>query len=208
MRNLLDKDGENRAVRMFLALYGGNPGVTVEQMRKHLTLLGYELWPAWASDLTPHGHLTKGGAQDWLRYLFALEQPADELTNEQITAGAAVLGDDGKPIGRNTAIMVADAMRIEQPGEERKEADESDRLFVLLTEIRAACGDNGQREQDELVAYIAEQARDAERMDFVEMHCLLSLDSVTGEPGGNGQKLVAASRGNIDAELAEKGERK
>lgn len=33
-------------------------------------------------------------------------------TSAQITAGAAVLGDDGKPIGRNTAIMVADAMGV------------------------------------------------------------------------------------------------
>jgi hypothetical protein len=34
------------------------------------------------------------------------------VSAEQIAAGAAVLGDDGKPIGRNTAIMVADAMRL------------------------------------------------------------------------------------------------
>lgn len=34
------------------------------------------------------------------------------LTNDQITAGAAVLCDHGQPIGRNAAIEVADAMRI------------------------------------------------------------------------------------------------
>lgn len=38
--------------------------------------------------------------------------PLLDLTAEQIAAGAAVLGDDGKPIGRNVAIMVADAMRL------------------------------------------------------------------------------------------------
>lgn len=32
------------------------------------------------------------------------------LTNEQITAGAAILGDNGQPLGRNVAIMVFDAM--------------------------------------------------------------------------------------------------
>lgn len=34
-----------------------------------------------------------------------------DLSAAQIAAGAAVLGDDGKPVGRNVAIMVADAMR-------------------------------------------------------------------------------------------------
>mgnify|MGYP006138647413 CR=1 FL=1 len=39
---------------------------------------------------------------------YCTRQPADDtLTHEQITAGAAVLGDDGKPIGRNTAPAVA-----------------------------------------------------------------------------------------------------
>ena len=37
------------------------------------------------------------------------------LTNEQITAGAAIKGDDGQPIGRNAAIMVYDAMRAVAP---------------------------------------------------------------------------------------------
>lgn len=32
------------------------------------------------------------------------------ITAEQIAAGAAVLNDDGKPVGRNTAVMVWDAM--------------------------------------------------------------------------------------------------
>lgn len=40
------------------------------------------------------------------------------LTNEQITAGAAVLGDNGQPIGRNAAIAVFDAMRAAAPGDE------------------------------------------------------------------------------------------
>lgn len=37
------------------------------------------------------------------------------LTNDQITAGAAVLGDNGQPIGRNTAIMAFDAMTTAAP---------------------------------------------------------------------------------------------
>ncbi|WP_187617487.1 hypothetical protein [Paraburkholderia sp. UCT2] len=41
--------------------------------------------------------------------------------------------------------------------------DDSDRLSTLLCEIRAACGDNGERERDELVGFIGEVRRDAER---------------------------------------------
>lgn len=70
-RELLDSDGENLAVRWFLALYSGTNNPTVEQMRKHLDACGFPLWPAWAQ--FESGHLTKGGAQDWLRHLFSLE---------------------------------------------------------------------------------------------------------------------------------------
>lgn len=82
MRDLIDKTGENRAVRMFLALYGGMTGISVKQMKIHLEHSGFnDCWPAWVIDPANQGHLTKGGAQDWLRHLFALEQgeqPADE----------------------------------------------------------------------------------------------------------------------------------
>lgn len=53
-----------------------------------------------------------GTSADVAQLLGAPVSPARQqaLTDAQITAGAAVLGDDGKAIGRNTAIMVADAM--------------------------------------------------------------------------------------------------
>lgn len=75
MSKLIDDEGENQAVRIFLALYGGACGVTAEQMRKHLKMAGFDgAWPEWASAY--NGHLTKAGAQLWIRHLFALEQPA------------------------------------------------------------------------------------------------------------------------------------
>lgn len=77
MSELIDAEGENRAVRAFLLLYGGSAGVTTTQMRRHMEASGYPLWPEWAAHADRH--LTKGGAQDWLRHLFALEvsaQPA------------------------------------------------------------------------------------------------------------------------------------
>lgn len=45
--------------------------------------------------------------------------------------------------------------------------DDQDRLFVLLCEIRAACGDNGKRMQPELVEYIREIAEDAARYQLL-----------------------------------------
>jgi hypothetical protein len=71
MRDLIDDEGENQAVRMFLLLYGGNNGCTTGLMRYHLKASGFNgLWPEWANkDM----HLTKAGAQLWLRHLFNLE---------------------------------------------------------------------------------------------------------------------------------------
>lgn len=73
MRDLLDADGENRAVRAFLLQYQGNPQTTTRLMRDHLHLSGFtNCWPAWAD--VGSTHLTKAGAQLWLRHLFDLEK--------------------------------------------------------------------------------------------------------------------------------------
>jgi hypothetical protein len=74
-RELMDSDGENRAVRAFLMLYGSTASPSIEGMRDHMEFSGFNgCWPEWAA--TQYGFLTKGGAQDWLRYLFGLEQAA------------------------------------------------------------------------------------------------------------------------------------
>lgn len=72
---LLGDDGENRAVRMFLAAYG-TPGLTVATMRRHMELAGWTQSPEWTTKPDAQGHLTKSGAQSWLRHLFALEAAA------------------------------------------------------------------------------------------------------------------------------------
>jgi hypothetical protein len=74
-RPILDTDGENRPVRWFLAAYGGCCGMTVSGMKTHLKNCGYPFWPEWCNTEQPTAHLTKGGAQLWLRYLFDLEKP-------------------------------------------------------------------------------------------------------------------------------------
>lgn len=74
-RPLLDDDGENLPVRWFLAAYGGGAAKTIGTMRKHLRMSGYDgFWPEWCNTPNPGQHLTKGGAQAWLRYLFDLEK--------------------------------------------------------------------------------------------------------------------------------------
>ena len=75
-----DAEGENKAVRCFLMLYG-QAGLTVGQMKKHMAMSGFKSWPVWvdADEMAKH-HLTKAGAQLWLRHLFSLEAtpPAGE----------------------------------------------------------------------------------------------------------------------------------
>lgn len=72
-RELMD-DGENRAVRAFLMHYG-SAGLSVGQMKYNLRTSGFDgCWPAWCDEPgEDKQHLTKGGAQLWLRHLFALE---------------------------------------------------------------------------------------------------------------------------------------
>lgn len=67
-----DAEVENMAVRSFLMLYG-QPGVTVGQMKKHMSMSGFKSWPAWVETEHDGAHLTKAGAQLWIRYLFSLD---------------------------------------------------------------------------------------------------------------------------------------
>lgn len=75
-RELLDSDGENRAVRSFLMQYSCDRALTVGAMRKHIDMSG---WPLhYCPDFARTGacdseHLTKAGAQLWIRFLFSLE---------------------------------------------------------------------------------------------------------------------------------------
>jgi hypothetical protein len=74
MEDLVEEDGENQAVRCFLGAYQCNPNTTVLSMKRHLQESGFDgLWPSWTDEPVNQGHLTKSGAQSWLRYLFALE---------------------------------------------------------------------------------------------------------------------------------------
>ena len=83
--DLIDEDGENRAVRAFLSLYQGG-ATTVGTMARHMECLGWASEPAWVNgaDSEP---LTKAGAQLWIRHLLLLEDtqpnPAPEPVAHQ-----------------------------------------------------------------------------------------------------------------------------
>lgn len=71
MRNLLDEDGENMAVRSFLMQYSCDRSISCAAMAQHMKRSGFE-------ETTPdfvHGpaHMNKAMAQAWLRHLFSLE---------------------------------------------------------------------------------------------------------------------------------------
>lgn len=96
--DLLREDGENMAVRGFLMMYGGANGITVGMMRDHMALLGWgKCWPAWVNEAHANMHLTKAGAQDWVRHLFALEQAhfvpwTPEMMDRYLTQAASPEG--------------------------------------------------------------------------------------------------------------------
>lgn len=68
----LDEDGENWPLRCFLMQYGGNTSHNVLSMRDHMRLCGFDgFWPEWVEH--ENGHLTKAGAQLWIKFLISLE---------------------------------------------------------------------------------------------------------------------------------------
>lgn len=68
---------ENQAMRNFLMFYGDNSGVTVEGMRENMRLSGNPgCWPEWVN--VESGHLTKSGAQDWIKYLLLYTNNTEE----------------------------------------------------------------------------------------------------------------------------------
>ena len=82
--DLLDGDGENRALRTFLALY--LLGVSsVGTMARHMELSGWDDHPAWTVEADSE-FLTKAGAQLWIRHLLALESRLDANQSEDSRA--------------------------------------------------------------------------------------------------------------------------
>lgn len=62
----------------------------------------------------------------------------------------------------------AEARVAELEAENVRLRDEAASALALLARMRAACGDDGRRMQDELEAYLRELRADAERLDFLD----------------------------------------
>lgn len=109
-------DGENQAVRAFLRVYSGTPGLTFGLMKRNLKMSGYPHWPEWANEVADSQHLNKLGAQNWLRHLFSLEAApvaapqsldaqrptVDEVKRLVRAFESAILSDDARPLEQNT----------------------------------------------------------------------------------------------------------
>lgn len=76
-RELLDDDGENRALRSFLLQYGA-PSITVGAMQQHMARSGWGAiyCPPFVANGNPGRHLTKAAAQIWIRHLLSMEARA------------------------------------------------------------------------------------------------------------------------------------
>jgi hypothetical protein len=73
-RDLLDDDGENRALRAFLLYYQNGGDKSVGAMRAYMQLSGWHgCWPDWVARDPDSAHLTKAGAQQWIRHLIDIE---------------------------------------------------------------------------------------------------------------------------------------
>lgn len=103
-RELLDDDGENRALRTFLMQYSCDRATTVGAMLAHMNRSGWRgLAPAFALGVRPEENLTKAGAQLWIRHLLSIE------------ARATLPQPSAEPVGsiavpRATLTMIYDAM--------------------------------------------------------------------------------------------------
>lgn len=74
-REMLDDEGENLAVRSFLMQYSCDRAVTIDRMREHMDLCGWAgCWPEFVEKAGSLEHLTKAGAQLWIRHLLDMER--------------------------------------------------------------------------------------------------------------------------------------
>jgi hypothetical protein len=87
--DLIDTDGENKAIRSFLRFYL-NPGISIGQMRDNMAMSGWEdCWPDSLAAADWNSTLTKAEAQAWLRHLFSLEaQFAPVVVDIEVRADA------------------------------------------------------------------------------------------------------------------------
>lgn len=113
-RKLFRDDGENLAVRAFLAAYGSRDITqTIGGMATHLKFSGFPYWPEWVRENRHAEHLTKAAAQDWLKHLFDLE--GDRKLTSPAKVGGVVFG-----IGVENALVIKAAQGLYRESEDNK----------------------------------------------------------------------------------------
>lgn len=82
---LIDENGHNRAVSMFLAMYGNESEVSIGRMQAHLENCGFRgCAPDWVA--LEKGVLTIARAREWIRHLFELERMQAEAPRPRIAS--------------------------------------------------------------------------------------------------------------------------
>jgi len=99
-RELLDDDGENLALRTFLAFYGNNPTVSIGAMKDCMETSGWDNHPEFVIRMSDWS-MTKGTAQMWIRHLLSLEQAITQPEQEPVWCGCGdgIVADDGAKCG-------------------------------------------------------------------------------------------------------------
>lgn len=112
--DLLDSDGENKAVRAFLSMYNNDRSITVGSMAKSMEAMGWNDHPDWV-DIYSKSFLTKAGTQLWIRHLFSLEPQSKNANMFWVEGG------DGTGIARSISEAIDDYVNVN--GYEPSEGD-------------------------------------------------------------------------------------
>lgn len=93
------EDGENLLVRYFLASYRSADNLSIGYMKNSMSLMSrpypVKAWPDWVDEMDDNVHLTKLAAQNWLRYLFSLENRSyDNLFQHGYNLGRSANRED------------------------------------------------------------------------------------------------------------------
>lgn len=108
IRELLDEEGENLAVRSFLMQYSCDRAVTVGAMLAHMNRSGWrEAAPEFALSVRPETHLTKAGAQIWIRHLFSLESAAPTAGEASARTDESCLPPFAEPASHPKSLLRA-----------------------------------------------------------------------------------------------------
>lgn len=93
--DIIDTDGENKAIRSFLRYYL-KPGISIGEMRDNMAMAGWDgCWPESLAAADWNSTLTKFETQTWLRHLFGLDAKSPQEVRYLQMRADAVLVPEG-----------------------------------------------------------------------------------------------------------------